>query len=100
MTYGSRDPVAKTLKSFGIDLTDNPSLGDLLNQVRGERIEVASPNLVTGTIVGVETKTRPVGDAGDKVVEVEYLNLLTDEGLRRVGPTHAGSGLDELAAGC
>src|SRR5918993_1676603 len=71
VTYGSRDPVTKTLKTFGIDLTDNPALGDLLNQVRGERIEVATPNLVTGTIVGVETKQRPVGDTDDKVVEVE-----------------------------
>src|SRR5947209_9638154 len=29
VTYGSRDPMAKTLKSFGIDLTSNPSLGQL-----------------------------------------------------------------------
>ena len=28
VTYGSRDPIDKTLKSFGIDLTTNPGLGD------------------------------------------------------------------------
>jgi hypothetical protein len=84
VSYGSRDPIARTLKSFGIDLTENPALGDLLNQVRGERIEVATPNAITGTIVGVEKKKRPIGDADDKVIEVEYLNLLTDEGLRAV----------------
>ena len=56
VTYGSRDPIDKTLKSFGIDLTTNPGLGALLGQVRGERIEVATPGLITGTVLGVETK--------------------------------------------
>ena len=39
------------------------------------------PAAVTGIIVGVETKVQPAGE--DKVVQVEYLNLLTDEGLPR-----------------
>src|SRR4051794_26014746 len=30
VTYGSRDPIDKILRSFGIDLTSNPGLGDLL----------------------------------------------------------------------
>jgi hypothetical protein len=80
VTYGSRDPIDKTLKSFGIDLTTNPGLGDLLNQVRGERVEVLTPGPVTGTILSVEKKQKPAGN--DKTVEVEYLNLLTDDGLR------------------
>src|SRR5262249_42726293 len=33
VTYESRDPITKTLKSFGIDLTDNPTQGQLLNQL-------------------------------------------------------------------
>lgn len=80
VTYGSRDPLTKTLKSFGIDLTTNPTLGQLLGQIRGERIELATPNPIVGTIVGFETKMQPAGD--NKVVPVEYLNVLTDEGLR------------------
>jgi hypothetical protein len=82
VTYGSRDPIDKALKSFGIDLTTNPGLGALLGQVRGERIEVTTPGNVTGTVLGVETKTKVVGD--DKTVQVEFLNLLTDEGLRAI----------------
>src|SRR6476469_2735377 len=35
VTYPSQDPIAKTLKSFQVDITSNPSLGDLLNQLRG-----------------------------------------------------------------
>lgn len=80
VTYGSRDPLTKTLKSFGIDLTTNPSLGQLLGQIRGERIEITTPSTIVGTIVGFETKQLPTTD--NKVVPVDYLNVLTDEGLR------------------
>ncbi len=80
VTYDSRDPVTKTLKSFAVDLTTNPSLGQLLEQVRGERIEVAAPNPVQGVIVGVEKKREKAGDK--EVVEIEYLNMLTADGLR------------------
>jgi hypothetical protein len=80
VAYGSRDPLTKTLKSFGIDLTENPTMGQLLNQVRGEPVDVMRPGQVVGTILGVERKVQPVGE--NKQVEVEYLNLLTDEGLQ------------------
>ena len=83
VTYGSRDPIDKALKSFGIDLTADPGLGALLGQVRGERVEVATPGSVTGTVLGVETKTKAVDDH-NKTVTVEYLNLLTDDGLRSI----------------
>lgn len=79
VTYDSRDPLTRTLKSFAIDLTDNAGLGNLLWQMRGERVEVATPALVQGLILGVETKKER---AGEEVIEVEYLNLLTDNGLR------------------
>ena len=82
VTYDSRDPITRTLKSFAIDLTDNAGLGNLLWQMRGERVEVATPNLVQGVILGVETKKERVDDKD--VVEVEYLNLLTDTGLRSI----------------
>src|SRR5262245_39112627 len=80
VTYDSRDPITRTLKSFAIDLTDNAGLGNLLWQMRGERVEVATPNLIQGVILGVETKKERVGD--QEVIEVEYLNLLTESGLR------------------
>lgn len=80
VSYGSKDPIAKTLRSFAIDLTENPTLADLLNQVRGQRVALEVPDKLTGMIVGVEKKKRKVGD--DEVVEVDMLNLLGDEGLR------------------
>ncbi len=80
VTYGSRDPITKTLKTFAIDLTDNPTLADLLDQVRGERVEAESPDKVVGVILGVEKRKQKVGE--NETVETEFLNLLTDEGLR------------------
>ena len=43
VTYSSRDPITRTLKSFSLDLTSNPSLTALLTQTRGEPVEVSSP---------------------------------------------------------
>lgn len=80
VTYDSRDPISKALKSFAVDLTSNPSLGQLLEQIRGERIEAAAPTLIQGTILGVEKKREKVGEKD--IIEVEYLNLVTADGLR------------------
>lgn len=83
VTYGSRDPVTKTLGTFGVNLNGNPTLGQILTQVRGEKVEVAAPNPILGTILGVEKKTETVSDGTTRrVLEREYLNLLTDEGFR------------------
>ncbi len=81
VTYDSRDPITKSLKSFAIDLTANPGMGALLQQLRGERIELAAPSLVKGTILGVETKEEVTGK-DKRVVKTDYLNLLTADGLR------------------
>ena len=83
VTYGSRDPVTKVLGNFGVNLNGNPTLGQILTQVRGERVEVAAPNPLLGTILGVEKKTESTSDGqARRVIEQEYLNLLTDEGFR------------------
>jgi hypothetical protein len=85
--YDSQDPVEKTLKSFALDLTMNPSFGQLINQARGERVEVnlqqtntSQPATLTGTIMGMETQHHPAGPSG--IVEADFLNLLCAEGIR------------------
>jgi hypothetical protein len=83
VSYGSKDPVTRTLSTFSVNLTANPTLADLLNQIRGEQIEVDAPTKVSGMIVGVETREVPVGK-DQQVVKQSYLNLLTEEGLRSV----------------
>jgi len=86
ISYDSQDPVDKILRSFALDLNSNPTFGQILNQARGEKIEVmrqekpgANPYKVSGTIIGMEAHNQPAGK--DSVVEVEQLNLLTAEGM-------------------
>jgi hypothetical protein len=83
VTYGSRDPVTKTLGSFGINLNGNPTLGQILTQVRGEPVEVTAPNPIVGTLLGVEKKAESIGEGSQRrVIEQEYVTLLTEEGFR------------------
>ena len=82
VTYGSKDPITKTLGSFTIDLTANPSLAQLLGQIRGERVDLEAPNKLSGIILGVEVHKKKLGDR--ETIDVDVLNLLTDEGLRAV----------------
>ncbi|MEN6448918.1 MAG: DUF4139 domain-containing protein [Thermoguttaceae bacterium] len=82
ITYGSKDPITKTLKSFPIDLTTNPSLAQLLGQVRGERVVLEAPDELSGTILGIETRKKRLND--HETIDVDVLNLLTDKGLRAV----------------
>ena len=85
VNYDNRDPIDKTLKSFAIDLTDNPSITKLLDQVRGEGVAISGQDdkggafNVSGTVVGVEKVSKPGGK--DQVIEVQQLNLLTEQGL-------------------
>lgn len=83
VTYGSRDPITKTLKTFSIDLTSNPTLGQILDQVRGQSVQIDAPTAISGVLLGVEKRKKEVGK-DQNVVEIEYLNLLTDAGLRSV----------------
>jgi hypothetical protein len=92
LRYDSQEPIEKTLKSFAIDLSTNPSFGQILNQMRGQKVEVtlntANPALnglpatMTGTIVGMETANRPHHPTAAAVSEMEILNLACAEGLR------------------
>jgi hypothetical protein len=85
VSYDSQEPIDRTLKTFALDLTTNPTFGQLLNQARGEKVEIAlqqtsaaatgQPATMTGVIVGMEAQT----ELGK---EVHSLNLLCAEGVR------------------
>src|SRR5262249_17529398 len=86
--YDSHDPVTKTLQSFAIKLATNPTLAQILDQARGEKVEVTlqpgNPNLpatLNGTVIGMERQRQPVGK---EVVDMEMLNLWCAEGMRSV----------------
>src|SRR5437764_4105747 len=40
VSYDSNVPVERTLQSFAVNLTGNPSFSAILNQARGEKVEV------------------------------------------------------------
>jgi hypothetical protein len=61
VSYPSQEPIARTLKSFDVDITANPPLEDLLNQLRGARVTVLTPEgPVNGTVVGVQKRREAV----------------------------------------
>ena len=87
VSYDSQAPVDKTLRSFAINLTGNPTFGQILNQARGEKVEAVlqqstnQPATLTGVVVGTEHKREAVGK---EVVESEFINLWCAEGMRSV----------------
>jgi hypothetical protein len=83
ISYPSQDPLAKTLRSFQVDITQNPSLAQLLNQLRGARVTIQSQaEKLSGTILGVETRAK--GGERSEPVAVSVLNLLTGATLRAI----------------
>jgi hypothetical protein len=88
VSIDSSAPTERTLKSFAINLTGNPSFADILTQARGEKVEVALANAgagaagtLSGSVVGVEKQKQTVGK---DVVEVTVLNLWCSDGVRAV----------------
>jgi hypothetical protein len=88
ISYDSQAPLDKTLKSFAINLTNNPTFGQILQQARGEKVEAVlqqtqatQPGTLTGVVMGVEKKHETVGK---EAVESEFVNLWCAEGIRSI----------------
>ncbi len=96
VTYDNRAPAEITLKAFSIDLTENPSVGNLLHQVRGEKVEITDMggSVVAGNIVSVikpepkvVTRVNPGVEANTVTTPsdvAEQVSLLTEDGLQSV----------------
>jgi hypothetical protein len=83
VVYPSQDPIDKTLKSFQVDITGDPSLAELLGQLRGAKVQVtAGAETLNGTILGLEKKPKAIGDKGS--IEVWVLNLISGGTIRSV----------------
>jgi hypothetical protein len=91
VSFESNEPLSRQLASFGIDLSGNPSLPDLLGRLRGTRITVSGDDgPISGTILGSETREQAVDDS-EEPIAVPYINVLTDSGIRSVNLTTVGS---------
>ena len=87
VSYGSPEPISRTLRSLAIDVSNNPSLAQMLQQLRGQKVEVTligGTKPMTGIVVGTEKRRSIVGPNRDQIVETELLNLRTEDGLRSV----------------
>lgn len=89
ISYDSFEPVERTLKSFAVNLTGNPTFGQILTQLRGEKVEVVlnptvttQPGTITGSVLGIETQRQAVKEGPP--VETEFLNLWCAEGVRSI----------------
>jgi hypothetical protein len=87
VSYDSNAPIERTLKSFAVNLTTNPSFTQILNQARGEKVEIVlqqtnatQPGTLSGTLIGCEKQKQAVG--GKDTVEVELLNMWCADGMR------------------
>jgi hypothetical protein len=91
VNYASQEPLAKRLSSFGIDISDAPTLPQVLARLRGSRLTVQTADkTVTGTIMGSETRPEAVGDA-TQLVNVPYVTLITEQGIVSVNLNTARS---------
>ena len=95
ITYPSQDPLTKTLKSFQVDIAQNPTLADLLIQLRGARVSVQTGGeRVAGTVVGVEMRPKPA--AVGPAVASPVLNLLSGATIRSIDlPSISNLSLDD-----
>ncbi len=89
VSYDSREPVARTLSSFAVNLGGNPTFAQILGQARGEKVEVAlnptaqnQPGTLAGTIVGLEKQKVLAGT--NSTVDVDVLTLWCADGMRAV----------------
>lgn len=81
--YGSREPLERRLASFGIDISDNPSMDLILSRLRGAQVELdVGARSVRGVVVGVESRMVVHPDAGG--VKQPFVTLLTGMGVEPV----------------
>jgi hypothetical protein len=86
VTYPAIDPVGKTLRSFQVDLSNNPGMSDILSQMRGAPVAISvGDETIEGTILGVESRDRAVGKAEDgKVITTWMVNVISANGIRSI----------------
>lgn len=82
VVYAPKDPIEKTLRSFGIDLTQDRTLGEFLGDLRGTPVEITvrgDSKPIEGSILSVE---RQVVITDNKEVPHDVLNVVCVEGIR------------------
>lgn len=85
IAYPSQDPLEKTLRSFQVDITSNPSFGDLLNQLRGAPVAVTvQAEQIEGTIVGLEKRKTTLPGQNNQTIDVWMFSIMSGSTMRSV----------------
>ncbi len=82
VSYGSKEPLARRLASFAIDISDNPRIATLLERLRGARVRLEiDGGPIEGTVLGVEQRT--MGEE-QQAIRQSFVTLVTSSGMRTV----------------
>ncbi len=91
VSYESKEPLSRQLASFGIDLSDNPTLPSLLGRLRGTKVKVTTQDgPVEGVILGSEMRQQAQGNAQEPLT-IPFLTIVTRTGFRAVNLDEAAS---------
>ncbi|HXJ91426.1 MAG TPA: carboxypeptidase regulatory-like domain-containing protein [Terriglobia bacterium] len=84
--FNSLAPLAERLRALHLSLGEQSSRADLLEALRGTRVEVRDGSLVTaGRVFSTETR-RTLSPKGDALTEVTQVALISDSGDLRTIP--------------
>lgn len=87
ISYESNEPLARQLASFGVDLSDNPTLATILGRLRGTKVRfVTSDGPISGVVLGSEMRDQAQGSA-QKAISIPFVNVITESGVRSVNLT-------------
>jgi hypothetical protein len=95
VAYGSKEPLERRLASFGVNIADNPPMGELLNRLRGSSVKILTDEgELSGVIVNVETRPTILTATGAQgatqtVANLPWISLLTSKGVQSVNLTKA-----------
>jgi len=86
VTYAPRDPLERTLRSFAVDIADEPPLGELLSRLRGAEVRVrTSEGETVGTVLGTEWQEKSVDD---QVLRFQVVNIANQSGMQQIPIWH------------
>ncbi len=90
VNYASKEPLSRRLASFSINLAGDPSLVNLLQQLKGATVTVSTPDPMTGRVLTVISQDRVVGDPPTQITEYSLV-LVTEGGIKTVALDTVGS---------
>jgi len=81
ISYPSEETLQRTLDSLSVNLSNNPSIVEILNSLRGAEVKIFTSQEITGKIIGANTKK--IKKEGE-IAEESTLSLLNKDKIQVV----------------